>query len=460
MFQPIWFASFPQLLLLYSIELVTLFYLVIKYKSLFCILIILLFYSAIFVFIGKNIQNSYRVVIVILTLWISYRNKIFAFDKKGDRLITIFFVLFSLFFVFSAFSNNDSWTIIFSQYSRYLIAYFLWFKVRKEINSNPIKASRLRQFIFDIILMQIIISIGKLFIFRGRQIESIVGSISHIGGAAGTILPILGFIGLWFYKRGKFKLKDWLFVAGLMLIGFLAGKRAVWFIMPFVVFGFMIYVPKVKLNKILLVVLLIVPLVFYFGVRLTPTLNPEHKLWGSFDTKYSLNYANEYQFGKSNSNNNKLIEGRGGATLWLFDKWNSNKFFTKRDWFGIGLANMYGTDYKEFGKLNTGLSWKGSASGIFQTYITTGYLGIFATISFFFTMLWQVKIKRIRWVLLGIVAWEYFMYTGLIFRTEAFMFLIIYFVHYSNFLARKRSIIQQVNQSHSNKISSNSMFLS
>jgi hypothetical protein len=106
---------------------------------------------------------------------------------------------------------------------------------------------------------------------------------------------------------------------------------------------------------------------------------------------------------------------------------------------------MYGTNYEQFDQLGTGINMKGAASGFFQTYITTGYLGILATVMFFFTILWQVKIKRIRWMLVGIAAWEYFMYTGLIFRTPAFMFLIIYFIHYSNFLARQQAKEYQKN---------------
>jgi len=58
-------------------------------------------------------------------------------------------------------------------------------------------------------------------------------------------------------------------------------------------------------------------------------------------------------------------------------------------------------------------------------------------------MLWQIKMKRIRWVIIAIAAWEYFMYTGTIFRTPAFMFLIVYFVHYSNYLIQRKPKIQQ-----------------
>ncbi len=61
---------------------------------------------------------------------------------------------------------------------------------------------------------------------------------------------------------------------------------------------FMIYVPKIKLGKMLIFALCLSPLVFYFGVRLTPSLNPENQIWGSFNWQYALEYADWYQFGE------------------------------------------------------------------------------------------------------------------------------------------------------------------
>ncbi|NDP22039.1 MAG: hypothetical protein GZ091_13290 [Paludibacter sp.] len=370
---------------------------------------------------------------MLITLWLCNKQNVFKKFKKGDGLITFFFILFSLFYAISAFNNNDGLTIIFSQYSRYLIAYCLWFLVRREIQYKNADTEKLNLFIYDVFLMQIVITLAKIFIFRGQHIESIVGSISHTGGAPGTTIPILGFISLWFVKQGVLQKKEWIFVAGLMLIGLFAGKRAIWFIMPIVIAGFMLYVPGLKLDKKMWFVLLMAPFVFYLGVRLTPTLNPENVVWGSFDIDYTFDYAEKYQFGDQSIKNQKKAQGRGGATLALWDKWNSNESLTENDWFGIGFSSMYASDYDSFSKLGLGLNHKGSATGVFQSYVTSGYMGVITTTLFFFSLLWRIKTKRVRWLLIAIVAWEYFLYTGLIFRTPAFMFLIIYFVHYSNY---------------------------
>lgn len=46
----------------------------------------------------------------------------------------------------------------------------------------------------------------------------------------GTAIPILWFIVLWLYRKGQFSKWDWLYLLGLLFVGFTTGKRAVMFI--------------------------------------------------------------------------------------------------------------------------------------------------------------------------------------------------------------------------------------
>ena len=432
-------ASFLEIGILYLLEVITLIYLFRKYrKSLFHIYIILLCYPLIFDALGKEMTDIYRILTLIFTVWISINRKIFSSFKKGDNLITFFFILFSLSFIYFSSENGDTWTIIYSQYSRYFIAYCMWFLVREDLYFNyRRKIPSLMSLVYDIIIIQIVVSIGKLFIFSGRQMEGLVGTVFYIGGGAGTIIPIIGFIILWFNNKGVFSRKDWFNVIGLMLLGFLAAKRAIWFIMPVVILAFMFYIPRLKINSTVLIAVFLLPIVFYFGVRLTPTLNPDKKIWGSFDAAFVFDYANKYQFGDESKSNNGGVQGRGGATLLLWGKLKSDIPFTKQDFFGQGLTNMYTTTYEEFNKLNNEIEMKGDATGVYQSYYTTGFIGVFLTILLFFSMLWSIKIKRLRWVMIGIVAWDYLMYAGLFFRFPTFMFMIIFIIHYSNYLNRK-----------------------
>ena len=106
-----------------------------------------------------------------------------------------------------------------------------------------------------------------------------------------------------------------------------------------------------------------------------------------------------------------------------------------QDWWGLGFNNMYSTDYEEFDKLplTIHINHKGSATGVFQSYVTTGLLGVLCTILFCFAFLFYCRHKRIKYVLLAICAWEYFMYTGFIFRTPVFMAILFIVIHGVNY---------------------------
>lgn len=422
-------------------------------KDKLSILLLLMFFPSIFIFLGTTVNNLYKIVVLAYTIYCTYQRRVWNLQSKYNQLWTGAFVLFTVvFFVAVSQSTGNTITIIFSQYARYFETYCMFFLLQDAIFKRQQGQILLRLF-YQIFLVQILISVLKFILFNGRQIESLVGSMSIIGGAMGTTIPILGFIVLWFYRNGRMTWKDWLFVAGLLLVGFTTGKRAVWFILPFVIAAFMIYVQGIRLNKYIVLSIAAIPVVFYFGARLTPTLNPEHKVWGSFDLEYMFDYAETYQFGEEgltgtiehpvqvSSMGGKLsttgpidAEGRGGATIALIELLFSDYPLQKGDIWGIGFSNMYSLDYATFAKLplTISLNHKGSATGLFQSYVTTGYVGIFTTILFCLLPFFLIRYKRLRWVLLGIVLWEYFMYTGSIFRTPVFMAVFLFVMFYSN----------------------------
>jgi hypothetical protein len=296
----------------------------------------------------------------------------------------------------------------------------------KYFNDNNLK-DLLDKLIYDLLLIQILLTIAKFFIIGLN--ESVVGSIASQGGAIATSLPILGVFFIWYKKNGVFERKDWVFIIGLMFIGFVSYKRAIWFILPMVLVLLMFYVPKRKIpGKMILISLVAIPLVFYLGVRLNPTLNKENKTWGSFEWDYAINYAKTYSFGEEDSRDKGA--GRGGATLLLFDNFLNGNLQGK-DWIGYGLRFMYATDYAEFSELELGISGKGAATGVFQTFVSNGYIGIIATIWFAISMLIYTKNRRLRIVLISFFCWEYFFYTGIVFREPALSFLLIYIVLFS-----------------------------
>jgi hypothetical protein len=280
------------------------------------------------------------------------------------------------------------------------------------------------------LLIQILLSIAKLIIIGPA--ESIVGSIASQGGAIATSLPMLGFMFIWLKKQGKLERNDWLVTLGLASIGFVSLKRAIWFIMPILIGLLMFYVPKRKIpNRVAILASLAIPLVFYFGIRLNPTLNKERKIWGSFDPGFALNYAKVYSFGE-NEQSEKGV-GRGGATILLIEKF-VNFDFNEKEWTGYGLRFIYAANYNEFQDLNLGINHIGSATGAFQTMVSNGYIGIIAILWFALSILLKTQNRRLRYVLVGFFCWEYFFYTGSVLREMSLSFLLIYLVLFSNII--------------------------
>lgn len=453
----IWMQVFVTILLVYMLW---------KYrKDNISLLFILLSWPRVFAFYGKTIENMYKIAMLLMCIYFFYQLYAYRFYQKRERWIAITFVLFSIQFMLSVLLyTQNTITIILSQYSRYIEILLLYFIVKQIIYNG--KCNQLLSLFYDIGLMQIFISIVKMFTISLSQ-EGLVGSFQIIGGETGTTIPILWFINLWYYRKGQFGKWDWLYILGLFLVGFTSGKRAVMFILPVVVAAFMIYVPKLRLKgSTIVMTILLVPLLLYCGVRLTPTLNPEHKIWGSFDWEYAMGYAETYQFGKEglqgqaavlDQTNSEQVQsnggyvgegsnkieaaGRGGATIAMLRLLIGEHETIDQDWWGLGFNNMYSTDYDQFDKLplTIHLNHKGSATGVFQSYVTTGLLGVLCTMLFSFAFLFYCRYKRIKYVLLAICAWEYFMYTGIIFRTPVFMavlFIVIHSVNYERLMAK------------------------
>lgn len=440
-------------------------YLLWKYRhDALCLSLVLLCYPRIFGFFGKSVDNVYTILLLLFMVYLFVQRKVWkVFERKEGWLIIALVLLVTEVLVATLGYSQNSILTIFAQLSRYVEIFVLYFLLKEAVFVRSQKEVVAHCF-YDIVLMNILISVFK-YLALGGQMEGLVGSFTIIGGGFGTMLPLLGFINLWIYRKGKLSWYDWLYVLGLFIIGYTSGKRAVMFLLPVVIAGFMIYVQGIRLNKYILVALCAVPFVFYLGVRLTPTLNPERQVWGSFDWDYVIGYAENYQFGDEGiegqvadltaeddyvaysasgyAKGNRIeATGRGGATTALLKLIFSERKLTDQDLFGLGFSSMYGVDYATFAKqpLTIRINHKGSATGAFQSYVTTGVLGFVVAVLFGFLPFFYCKHRRTRWVFLALAVWDYFFYSGLLFRTPAFMamaILAIMCVNYDYLLAKQ-----------------------
>jgi hypothetical protein len=412
---------------------------------------------------GKNVENLYKVSLLLMCLYTCWERKVWKKYTTNDLgYLLAFIVLSAAFFYSTFFYSHDGITIIFSQYARYLEMFLLWFLLKDAIFYRNEK-DKILQFLYEVVILQIIISIFKLVIFR-QQIEGLVGSFTIPGGGVGTSFPVIGFYIIYIYRRGQLQKMDWWLIVGLFLLGWTTGKRAVWIILPIIIMLFFSYVRGVRLNKYMILGLLAFPIVIYFGARLTPTLNPEHQVWGSFDLQHVWDYANTYQFGEEGIEGqreniretnqvayvdgayglqNEQIEayGRGNATIELFKLIFGPRSLTEQDIWGIGLRTFYSTNYEEFDKLplTIHLSYKGAGTGFFQQYATIGVVGAILMTIFALLPYTRIKQRRMKWVMMVFFLYDYFMYNGTTYRDTylvAMIFICIFSANYEYLKAK------------------------
>lgn len=399
-----------------------------RYNKL-ALLLTLYCFPRVFEFGGSTIYNLYKISLLILcTIYFFYSKPTFC---KRDKLYGGLFVLFSLyFFTTTLLFTEDTLSIIFSQWSRFAQIVMLFFILREV----PKKEDLLKFFLL-IFLIQIGLSIVKCCIFEEHLIEGLVGSFTIIGGAMGTILPILGFIALWCYRHGELKYYDVFYILGLLLIGYTSYKRAIILVLPLLILVMVFFTHKHTWTFRSGGIILLVIGMLYVGVRLMPSLNPERKVWGSFNLPYTLELVDTYQFGTGDSFGGTIYDtyGRGGATIGLFQLLVHPQEWTDNDMFGYSLLEMYSTDDESFADIPATLSIdkKGSATGFVQTYISLGLWGCIITLVLVFFPLFYCPNNRLRWTLILLVAWEYFFYTGLFIRTPLCMAIIFLTMFYN-----------------------------
>ena len=436
-------------------------------RDLLLTFLLLLFFPRVFIFMGKNIENLYKVSLLLMCLYTSWERKVWRRCTPEELWYVLSFLMLSVAFFYSTlFYSQDGGTIIFSQYARYFEMFLLWFILKDAIFYRNQK-DNLIKFLYEVVLIQVIISIFKLLIFR-TQIEGLVGTFTISGGGVGTSFPVIGFYIIYVYRKGQLQKTDWWFIVGLLLFGWTTGKRAVWIILPIIIMFFFSYVRGVRLNKYMILGLLAFPLVIYFGARLTPTLNPEYQVWGSFDLQHVWDYANKYQFGEESIDGqgenihagtqmaytsrqygmqNERIEayGRGNATIELFKLIFGPRILTEQDIWGTGLSTFYSTTYEEFDKLplTIHLRYKGAGTGFFQMYATIGVVGAILMIIFSLIPYFRIKHRRIKLVMLVFFLYDYFMYNATTCRDTylvAMIFICIFSVNYECLRAKSERL--------------------
>ncbi len=401
------------------------------------VFIVLLFWIGLFTDLGKGIQNFYKIFVLGYSVYIISRYKVIEEIRK-IRGIWLSFILFAAFVVtINIFIIGDSAITIFSQMYKYMVPIIL-LPLLARVCRNELNVSVLNRVFGEILLIQIFLSLLKL-VLLGTWAEGLVGSLSGLkGGGAATTIPLLGLC--WFALRTKMEIKNVksiLFLLGLLFLGYMAGKRAVWVLFPILfVLVSVLWSNRKVLLKHITIILILLPIVLYAGLRLSPTFNPEKKIGGSFDPVYAWNYTMDYSMGKEDASGDKeLGQGRIGAIqVVLHNIFNYQQSDIEKLLIGYGVEYIFNADYDNYHDEDYyfGINHKGSFTGFVKFFFAYGFIGVILFFAFLLNIMTIAKYGKYKYLLGGVLLFDFVFYNATILDFPALMTFMIFLMLYSN----------------------------
>tara|TARA_X000000368_G_scaffold419021_2_gene421572 strand:- start:3277 stop:4635 length:1359 start_codon:yes stop_codon:yes gene_type:complete len=389
--------------------------------------------------------STYKIGIVayaVLLVW----KKTNRFKNKADLAINLSFFLFTASFWITYYLYGGELLTILSQY---LYKYaFIWivYHYLKDIIYNIPKRDYIKKVLMTILYVQIAIALLKIILI-GFRVEGLVGTMSYGGGGPAVVIPIMALIFYWVIQNGKFSKKDWIFAGLILIIAIASGKRQPIVIFPTILFFLFVFVNQtikiVKLFQYSLVALV----VFYIGVRLTPTLTPEKEVGGSFDITFVSNYIERYYFGsdqdRSYLEKGRIGVGRGAGVFLYFNPEMLTLISNKELLFGKGIYEVAIGKYGRFtagGRSNYGINHEGLIGEGGSLIYTIGYVGSILLIVFVLSIVFSMKNKKLAWIIFFNFLWDIFLYYNqmIFFNSSGLIVLVIIF--YSNSMEKEKML--------------------
>lgn len=256
---------------------------------------LLAFFQGVMMLIGLP-TTLYKVgmpLILILLLLDQIKNRDDNFTAKG-LVIYLFLILVSI--MSGLFNNIDSFSIIY--FIRYISLHYLYYLILINEHNKRI-FTRVFRVIIILFLIQLPAALIKLFTIGVA--EEVIGTINLLSGSLSTTIPVFVSIYLLVWWLDKKKLVYLVLILFFLGFGLIGGKRAIIYILPlFLLFTYTFYLYFSESRKKITLIYKVVPLsllvilIFYLTARINPSLNPEDKVWGSFDYNHVISYTEEY----------------------------------------------------------------------------------------------------------------------------------------------------------------------
>ena len=411
-------------------------------QSLFALLIVLMAFNGVFSFWIPHGTQLLNVVTALLSTYLLVQNEVWKHFVYIKYLVAAF-LIFSIYFICdNVFVHMNDLLFVFSQYSKYYVPFVCLLLFIYYTNKNIAYIGYYNHLWGTILLIQVLMSLYK-YLLVGHHWEGMVGTFGGVyGGGTGTSFPLVALC--WVAINSNMdirKWKSWLFIAGLLFLGIATGKRAVILLFPILFLVLSVYVCKKKYSNRVWVVIAAAPVLFYFGVRLTPTFNPENKVWGSFDLEYMLNYTENYAMGEVEAGEEREhYTGRVGSALAFWNIFKDIDTYTSKTLLGEGVERAYTSAenrerYDQFGR-DYGLNHRGDITGILMTCIGIGVVGVVLFIIYYWSLFRVVKYRRLQLTLFALVMFDFIFYNATMTRdpfvSTLMMFVIVYsLVQYS-----------------------------
>jgi hypothetical protein len=284
---------------------------------------------------SESAVRIFRELFIIILFFLSLIQK--SSKKKylffGKKYILMLFVIA----IISLMYNEKSGIEFFLYFLRVLPPIlFFWAVIKINFNIN---------YVIRILKVLVIIQIPAIlikYLIIGVSESGGIGTMSIHAGSLSTIFPLFVIsFALSFYLSRRTKIYI-LVIFVYLIFGLVGGKRALIVYTPlvFIVISFFYQISfyskiRVSFIKQLFGVLLFGLISFYFIARFNPNLNPEQKVWGSFDIDYMINTSNDY-----NSSTIELGFSRSDAPKVLYSFLTKDDDYIFKLFFGLGPGDI------------------------------------------------------------------------------------------------------------------------
>lgn len=373
----------------------------------------------------ESLLGSYGVVAVKLSLAIFviillFKTRLGSFSSREQLLLWLFFAFSILFYLGYALNRvNLIWATY--QYFKYAFPFAVYF-ILKGLNFDERQFEYYSKLLFKLLLFQVGFSIVKILVFGLR--ENITGSIANAGGGVGIGFAVMGSIAYWASKRGEFNAKDWRFLLFLLIIPAASNKRAIWFLFP-IIFTMLLWERMSKsFIRNLFIIILVVPLLVYIGFRFNPSLNPEKKIWGSFDPDFAVDYALNYSGVSEEKLDEDYAQGRWGSAVAIVKATAVSPF--SRDalmGYARGRSGGIGSDFRSE---DYGLRPGTMISRLGIMIIQMGWPASLLIIIIFIMLIYSIPDRRIANVISFYVLWDTLLYSGSMIESPTQSVLLVY----------------------------------